>query len=170
MIIQGSHGVKLAILVIYRGPNSTTDNNENLIKLINESTKINLQRIIVGDFNLRGISWDGLETEGCAIDSFERKFLEAVLDCYLEQKKVCENTRFRQGQEASLLHPILVNQDDLTDDITHLYPLGSSEHVFLRMNVNMSGKSKVAHKAKLDFKRGDYDGMIANLGEVTWEN
>ena len=101
----------------------------------------------MGDFNLRGINWDRLVTESSAIDSFESQFLEAVLDCYLEQK-VCENTRFRQGQEPSLLDLIFVNQDDLIEDINHLEPLGSSDHVVLGINVNMSGKSKVAHKAK----------------------
>ena len=169
MIIQGSHGVKLGILAIYRSPNSSIDNNENLIKLINESTNDNLQRIIVGDFNLRGINWDMLVTESSAIDSFESQFLEAVLDCYLEQK-VCENTRFRQGQDPSLLDLIFVNQDDLIEDINHLEPLGSSDHVVLGINVNMSGKSKVAHKAKLDFKRGDYDGMRTSLGKVNWDD
>ena len=60
----------LHILCIYRSPNSTIENNNNLNSLISEFSKLNGHLLILGDFNSPTINWVTLGTphnkENCA--------------------------------------------------------------------------------------------------------
>ena len=52
----------LHILCIYRSPNSTIENNNNLNSLISEFSKLNGHLLILGDFNYPTINWATLGT------------------------------------------------------------------------------------------------------------
>ena len=81
---------------VYRSPQSTPANNEQLRNLIKNENQDNLTHLmILGDFNYPGIDWNSSTTAGDdSTKNEEYQFLETVRDTYLYQH-VMENTRGR---------------------------------------------------------------------------
>ena len=82
---------------IYRSPNSTEENNNYLIKLINEvcaNLRENEKIVIMGDFNLPDIDWQLMKSR--STNGFSTNFVDVVQDNYLNQM-VAEPTRARNG-------------------------------------------------------------------------
>ena len=86
----------LLIGCVYRSPQSTPANNEQLRNLIKNANQDNPTHLmIVGDFNYPGIDWNSSTTAGeDSTKNEEYQFLETVRDTYLYQH-VMENTRGR---------------------------------------------------------------------------
>ena len=75
----------LAIECVYRSPNSTVNNSNNLNLLLkNISDKYNANLIVLGDFNYPRIEWLHYSTNSCINDS-NYKFLETIIDCFFQQ-------------------------------------------------------------------------------------
>ena len=79
-------GEKLLVMAIYRSPNSSDDNNEQLIKLLDNINQTGYtHQVILGDFNMPTIDWenDSKQPHGSKIFGTNyRKLLDAT----------CENT------------------------------------------------------------------------------
>ena len=81
---------------IYRSPNSSNINNENLLSNLKWASENFTEIILIGDFNIPQINWLNYECSNV----FAQSFLETILDCYMEQL-LLEPTRFREGQNPS---------------------------------------------------------------------
>ena len=145
-------GENILIGCIYRSPHSSYENTESLYRLLNANDLQKFDKICVcGDFNMPDIRWDGVWN-----GDKNNEFIECVRDAFLIQK-VQNPTRHRAGQRSTLLDLVLVNDDKLISDITHLAPLGKSDHDILQFDLYVS-KNKTNYKLKYQYNlnKGDY--------------
>ena len=115
------------IASIYRSPNSSSTEDENLNKLIKEiDSKESYYKILVGDFNMPSINWERYTTTA-GLNSTEFKFIETVRDCYLTQH-VTEITRQRGEGRGNVLDLIFSNEEEIVEEVNVEAPLGRSDH------------------------------------------
>ena len=124
-------------------------------------------RIILGDFNLRGINWV-TETSNVNENHIDTKFLEAVRDNYLFQH-VKQVTRTRENQQDSLLDLILTNEENMIDNIRYLPPLGKSDHLVIQFSLITYINRFRTQTEKLNFFKGNYDQLRTNLRNIAWD-
>ena len=123
---------------VYRSPTSTLTsqcNNEKLNDLLRMiSTKKYSHKCIVGDLNFKHINWETCNTTK-GEDSVEYKFLDAVRDSFLHQH-IEKPTRKRGKDDPSLLDIILTDESMQVSNISHLAPLGKSDHNVITFDFN----------------------------------
>ena len=157
---------KVLLGCIYRSPNSSPTNTENLKSLLSSQLIQTYDKIcIVGDFNLPSIRWDGEWT-----NEEDDSFIECIRDAYLFQQ-VQKPTRARHGQTSNILDLVLVNDQDLTSEIEHLDPLGKSDHHVLKFQLQIQ-KSKIKYTPKYSYnlKKGDYRKMREEFQDQNWQD
>ena len=100
---------------IYKSPNSSKENEEELYRLIRNDYLSKFDKVcLVGDFNYPNIDWTktNVGTKGS-------KLIDSINDAFLTQM-VKKPSRHREGQKSNLLDLIKVNYDQMISDITHL--------------------------------------------------
>ena len=127
--------------VVYRCPNITIQNNENIHNAISEVSKGDC--IIMGDFNHGNIKWDSQQSTGVE----DQQFLCLVQDNFLTQH-VLEPTR-----AARVLDIVLSSQKEFVDNVVIQEPLGSSDHNQLHFNINIKSDKTKVKQCRRDFKR-----------------
>ena len=125
---------------VYRCPNITKQNNENIHNAISEVSKGDC--IIMGDFNHGNIKWDTLQTTGVE----DQTFLCLVQDNFLTQH-VLEPTR-----AARILDIVLSSQKEFVDNVVIQEPLGSSDHNQLHFNIKIKSDKTKVKKYRRDFR------------------
>ena len=145
---------KVTIGVVYRSPNSSDENNERLISLINEMCETNDQVIITGDFNYPSIDWELL-----TCDSSSEDFLNVVQDQYLTQH-VAFPTR-----KDNILDLVFTSEQDMCNSIQPEGYLGSSDHVFIKMMINVKISVSDSKQKIPDYGRANFKKMREELGE-----
>ena len=154
---------------VYRSPNSTELNNDNLNELINAmSSNCKQQLIIMGDYNFPLINWNSYSTLSGYM-SKEAKFLETVRDCYLIQK-IKQPTRFRVNCSPSALDLLFVKQDDYINEVSYESPLGKSDHRVLSFEYQSRVNRLQYMKSKYFYDKADYDAINAVLANVNWHD
>ena len=121
--------------MIYRSPSSEVENNDRLNKLIDKATSDKPSNLLIlGDFNFKEIDW--LNGRSKTLPSHPAyKFMSTCKNAFLIQNQT-EPTRYREGQEASLLDLVLTNRDDIVNEISTEAGLGKSDHVMLLISLN----------------------------------
>ena len=119
----------LLIGVIYRSPSSSLSDDELAMKYIKDTTDSfsfsNL--LLMGDFNAPKINWAQLRSD-------EQGFSEALVQWIKTRswsQKVSFPTRFRHGNQPSLLDLILTNEAHFIDCVGQNPPVGLSDHRLL---------------------------------------
>ena len=109
--IEMSDKTSLHILCLYSSPNSSSENNKVLGKLILNTSLIGGKLLILGDFNVPTINWDNLSTphlpNHCASE-----FLATTQDAFLFQ---CNQSpaHTRPNQKPTLID-LFFSQNDQT--------------------------------------------------------
>ena len=154
---------KILIGCIYRSGKSSKLNNKLLCSLLKHVSDMNPSHLFTyGDFNFKGIDWE--LQEGTSEE--EKKFVKAFQDSFLYQH-VDQNTRFRRGQKPNLLDLMITNEPDIINNIEYLPPIGASDHLCLKANLNVNAE-KHTPPLKYRFYNGDYTGMNDELKAVKW--
>ena len=153
----------LLIGCIYRSGQSSLMNNNLLRELICLVSELNPTHLLTyGDFNFKGINWSTME----GTTSEEEKFLRCIQDSFLYQQ-VNETTRVRTGQRSNLLDLVLTREEGMVRDIEYLPPLGASDHLCLKIDINLyAEKSKT--EPRYQFYKGNYDQMNEDLKKNSW--
>lgn len=161
-----SGGEKLRVGVIYRSPSSGMINNNKLNDLISEATSDNPDNLLIlGDFNFKEIDWpNGRANTLPGHPAY--KFLSTCKNVFLIQNQT-EPTRYRDGQEPSLLDLVLTNRDDIINEISTVAGLGKSDHVMLIININWTCKQSKSEL--LNYSKADFDSIIKFLDETDWD-
>ena len=158
-------GVSLLFACIYRSPNSDRDNNDKILKLLqdidNHPAKL---KCITGDFNMPGIDWETGDTR----DNFSNRFYECSLDLFLKQN-VKDTTRNIPGQTPSLLDLIFSNDDNLIQGITHRAPLGKSDHDIITFELNVI-IPRYALPDSAVYDKGKYDEFRSFVYNFDWSD
>ena len=116
-------GDELLVGCIYRSNSGTDENNDCLLKLLNEVNDAKYSHVLImGDFNFEKINWNTWSTSSPETH-IDFKFIEKVRDCYLYQH-VNKPTRARIDHEPHVLDLLLSNEDGMISDIEYCSPLG----------------------------------------------
>ena len=167
IVIKG--GKKVLVGSVYRSDNGSAENNALLVRkmeLANEVAGEN-RLLILGDFNLPKVDWvERRLLPGAKI--IETTMLTTVTDCLLHQH-VNVPTRFRNDQ-SSTLDLIFTKEEGDIKNIEVLPPLGSSDHGVVIADFVCEWKSRVVHRPRRMYHRGNYPSIVHGLNEVDWED
>ena len=166
---------------IYRSPNSTVDNNKQLLNLITTFNKeLSCKKLLIGDFNFRHVDWlDWTADSASGVARYEdRDFIKCLQDNFLHQH-VTLPTRARASDNPHTLD-LVISNDDFVSDITHLSPLGKSDHAVLEFRCCYNSKY-VVNSSKYNYNKGDYNGLCNYINNnmnknhesninLAWEN
>ena len=152
---------------IYRSPNSTDDNNNNLCKLIRDVQKINSSHLLImGDFNLPSVNWYTWAISHDRYDSFDYSFTNCLRDCYLHQH-IQEPTRVRKDQTPSILDLIITNEEGMISKIAYMSPIGKSDHCSIYFDFHCYTQDYNINVKNFRYKKGNYIYMN-NLLSLDW--
>ena len=158
---------KLLIGCVYRSPNSSADNNTELLNLFLRMRDLNPSHVLImGDFNLGEINWSS-NLSNTNENHIASQFLECIRDCFLYQH-VKNNTRYRTGSEPSLLDLILTNEEDMINIINYMPGLGKSDHLQLQFTYNCYTEISKTIFTKMNFFKGNYTGLSRELAQIDW--
>ena len=150
---------------IYRSPNSSTENNERLMANLKWADENFKEVICVGDFNYPEITWPAASS----VSQTARQFLETFSELGWSQK-IEQPTRYRHGQQPSLLDLIMVSNVNLIATTEIATPLGKSDHVCIEFKV----KNQFVENIKPLINKFNIQDMNVNLfnqkiNEVDWD-
>ena len=119
--------------------------------------------LICGDFNYPSIDW---EHEYVAERSNIIPFLQTIQACFLHQH-VFQPTRFRDGNEPSLLDLIFTNEEGLLNDLAHNAALGNNDHECVNFTLDCYKEVQCTTK-KPNYSKADYISIRDRLSRVNW--
>ena len=146
----------LGIHVIYRSPNSSSDNDASLCDLIKE---LRGSYILIGDFNFPGIRWATGRT-----DAKSRAFYEVLEDNFLVQH-VDEPTH----KSGNTLDLVLSKDDQIVENIEYEGRLGKSDHEILMVTMGLRAVGGDKTPDSRNYDRANFDEMRKEMKEVHWE-
>lgn len=162
-------GDKLLFGCFYRSPTPSDlsdKNNEDLNSLLKSISNKKYSHVcFVGDFNFKDINWSNCTTVHSEI-SKESRFIETVRDCYLTQH-IERPTRRRGNDNASLLDLVLTNESMQISDISHLAPLGKSDHCVLAFNYHCY-LDYARPKTTFSYDKANFQAMRDTLKKENW--
>jgi hypothetical protein len=142
-------------IVIYRPPNS---GNENIAKLCKILENLSMNTVVVGDFNLPEVDWDG-EQSGAR----GRPVLEAVMSNQLSQL-----VNFATHIKGNLLDLVITNCPHKILSVQESGRLGRSDHEMIKLEILNNEQEKRIPKKFLDWKKCDYNAMREFLTGYRW--
>ena len=157
----------LLIAAIYRSDSGTNENNLNLLNLLKEINNMKQShKLVVGDFNYKHIEWDTWFTPKNE-NSDEQMFIDCIQDMYWYQH-IQTPTRYREGEEPSILDLVFTNEEAMIQEISHQSPIGKSDHSVLLIKFLIQQTSTFTPRTVHCYDKGDYEGMIGDLN-LNWE-
>jgi len=123
--------------------------------------------LIMGDFNLPEIDYEGFDVRGTP-DSYPCRFFDMTQDLFLVQN-VFNFTRVRNGQQPSKLDYVFTFHDNEVEDMKYLSPIGLSDHVGLlwKLNCSLAMRNSVP-SSKYAHWKADYEQMNTYVSEINW--
>jgi len=156
---------------IYRSPNSSVENDDklyNLFKYIDHN--FNIPKLIMGDFNFPNINWYpsefGANASCSGLSLNEMRFVNSIRENSLYQHVVYP-TRQR-GSDTPHILDLVISSDNFLSDISHLSPIGYSDHCVLKFNCHLYIE-QAKTKDKYNWNNGDYPKLIEYLN-MNWDN
>ena len=117
---------------------STIESTTKICKVIAEATQRNNSHLIIcGDFNYPCIDWEHEFVKEHT--DVIKPFIETIQSYYLHQH-VFEPTRFRDGQEPSVLDLVFSNEEDMINILMQNPDLGDSDHTCINFVLNYYAK------------------------------
>ena len=152
---------------IYRTPakdrSKVIETTRQVCDLITKAIARNDTHVLIcGDFNYPEIDWECQFVQSDII----RPFIEVLQESNLYQH-VCKPTRYRDGQEPSLLDLVLSTEEGMVHNLVHNPGLGDSDHECLSFQLrcyNEEGESKLAP----NYHKADYEVIRERLKETDW--
>ena len=168
-LISLSNKQTLLYGLVYRSPSSVETNNSKLLEALQIISQQygHAQLLLMGDFNFPDINWVDTHCFSSPT-SLSAKFLEVMQDSFLTQH-VKEPTCHQLDQRPSVLDLIITLDPDSIMNLTHLPPLGSSDHECLLWQYFCNSNHKnFIHTKSYNYYKGDYDSLNNYLNEIDW--
>ena len=143
--------------VVYRSPNSTSENNDllsGLVSLIKDK-----HVVMVGDFNYPNIDWKARTSSASA-----SSFLDCVNDSSLYQH-VDFPTRGR-----NTLDLVLSSEEAMVTDLKSSGILGGSDHYLLEFDLALTTNKKESEEIVPDFSKANIPELKKALKDINWHN
>ena len=150
-----------------------TDSNKDVSKVMATTRTVcdvitegislrNTHTLICGDFNYPEIDW---ENEFVHSDTV-KTFIERIQSCDLYQH-VCKPTRYREGQDPSLLDLLLTTEEGIVQNLVHDPGLGDSDHECLRFEVKCY-QEECDETPVPNYDKADYKNIRSKLENIDW--
>ena len=152
-IKNGSENVILH--VVYRSPNSSKKNDEDLCQWVG---KMRGPNVIIGDFNLPDIDWHNDQA-----GSKGREFFEVTMEQFMEQL-VTEPTH----KSGNILDLVLCNREDMINDVKNECRIGKSDHDLIMFKMTIV-KEKGKDQMSLNYGKAQFDEMRTATAEINWK-
>ena len=162
--IRTSNNISRLYGCIYRSPNSTNENNEKLIANIEWAEENYVELVLLGDFNMPSIDWSARYSS----DDLCEKFIDAVDDAGLEQL-IEECTRYRHGQNPSILDLLLTNIPNAVQKLEINEPFGKCDHVRIEFTIGNAYIKQSGPKMRYNFRKMDKQKFLELAEEENWE-
>ena len=160
---------KMLIGCVYRSPNSSEVNNDNLLRLINDANNTSFSSVLIlGDFNFPHIDWE-LEQTSTGGTCATSKFLETVKDNFLIQH-VKVPTRGRCNQTPHILDLVFTRYEEEIQHLTSEAPLGLSDHSVLKFRLHCDKNVTASTTTKYLYDKCDYNSIITEFGNTDWNS
>ena len=121
--------------------------------------------MICGDFNYREIDWENESSnensEHCS------SCRNTIQNCFLHQH-VTEPTRYRHGDEPSLLDLVSSNEEGMVYNLAHGPGLGDIDHITLTFDLICQNEYYEKLQPQPNFFKADYSRIRNKLAEVNW--
>ena len=153
-IKDGRESVKLH--VIYRSPNSSKTNDEDLCKWIGEMRGGN---VLIGDFNFPDIDWANGRSGNKG-----REFFEATTEQFMDQL-VTEPTH----KSGNLLDLVLCNREEMVKDVRNECRMGKSDHDLIAFEMTVKTEETSAQNLALDYDKARFNEMRAEMAKIDWK-
>ena len=155
------------VVVVYRPPSYTHAQNQELLCLLDDVVR-DREAIVVGDFNLPGISWDlhvhGFTNQGSPM---ERQFVDTFNLLGLTQW-ITNVTFPRSGNTLDLL---LSTESDRVGDISVQPPIPGSDHCVIVYDYifEVENVYDATIPNRVLWHKGNYPKICRALSQVDWE-
>ena len=159
---------KLLVGCIYRSPNSSKENDEQLMNDLRKVCEGDMYShfMLSGDFNIPEINWiDGSTTHNET--HLTHRFLECTRDCFLTQH-VTFPTHMRGQQAANILDLVFSNEDGMVCNLKAESPLGKSHHSTLLFRFMCYTDCKAQRVKTLNLNKGNYSAFKDKIGSYDW--
>ncbi|GAA54697.1 hypothetical protein CLF_104863 [Clonorchis sinensis] len=153
--------------VVYRCPSSPPEDDHILIRTLGQlsSSYHFTHLLLVGDFNAPKAPWTELQCVGSS-GPFAAALTEVVQQSAWTQHVVAP-TRYRAGQQPSLLDLVITNERHFVDQVTINAPLGHSDHCVLTFDfICYWARNPEPQTWIRNFCRANTSGMHIFLGQV----
>ena len=144
----------LGLYVVYRSPNSTRNNNDQLIDVLRT---VKNPAIVVGDFNYPLADWNTLQ--GCT-DS--QMLIDLVLDQFWTQ-----SVTFPTHKSGNVLDLVFA-ETGIVNGVHDDGQLGSSDHSVLMIETNQLFSVNSGRNARLNYGKADFDKLRKLFKECDW--
>lgn len=156
-VIGENKNVSKNISLVYRSPNSTEQNTENLCKFIAEHER---NFLALGDFNLPNIDWNlGTSNRKGA------KFLKTIEDNFISQLIDCSS-----HIHGNILDLALTDKPEEIVDIMDIGCLSNSDHTSYLVEVMFEPQFNQSKELILDWKNADNYGLMNFFSEQKWND
>ncbi|GAA53617.1 SMAD mothers against DPP 4 [Clonorchis sinensis] len=163
--LRGSDSLLLG--VVCRSPSSPPEDDQSLIRTLGQlSSSYHFTRLLpVGDFNVPGTPWTELQCTGSS-GPFAAALTEVVQQSAWTQH-VITPTRYRAGQQPSLLDFVITNERHFVDQVIINAPLRHSDHCVLAFDfICYWARSPEPQTWIHNFCRADTSGIRISLDQV----
>ena len=141
---------------MYRSPTKNKDDTkkttDDVCKVIKEMNDQGKPILICGDFNYPEIDWKNEYVNDPSNAIYP--FIDSIQDSHLHQH-IFQPTRYRVGNEPSLLDLIFTNEEGMIRELHHKPGLGESDHECINFTVDYS-RPEDESTAKDNFFKADY--------------
>jgi len=155
--VKMEQGKEIVMGVCYRSPTADQKYEEELMKEIEQFAGGRV--IIMGDFNHGDIDWENMQAE--KLNS--RQFMNKMQDLFLTQH-VEQPTR-----DDRILDLVLSSEQDMIEELQVSNPVANSDHCVIQWQIRTNTKAQVEARNRLNFHKGRYDKICAELQELDWE-
>lgn len=142
----------------YRAPDSSDENDQELVKIINSASR-NKFCLIMGDFNLPDLDW---KTEQ-RLD--ESHFFIKVLNNNFLTQVVKKETRLN-----NILDLVVVSDESIVNNVDVIEPLGASDHSIVKFYFSLNKQNQNCNKIRFDYFRADYDKIRQEVLTTDWNS
>ena len=164
----GRNGVLLCGCM-YRSPTKEIEEKkkttEAVCRVLGEMSGHRKQTLICGDFNYPEIDWENEYVS----DSSEAigPFIDTVQDNLLYQH-VYKPTRYRTGNEPSLLDLVFTNEEGMIRELQHNPGLGESDHECIDFQIDICQTAETP-PVKENYFKADYETIRGRLKRINWD-
>ncbi|EYC44238.1 hypothetical protein Y032_0467g1986 [Ancylostoma ceylanicum] len=144
----------LQFAVVYRPPNSSKRDDDELIQLLTHITSTNNHTIVLGDFNLQ-IDWSNKTCTNPASNSF----LEFFSRCGLHQNVTLPT-------HSNNILDLVLSSTAIVSNVNVLPPLGSSDHNIVSFRIHEDFSNSI--QPLPDFLNVDYSALDDFLACIDW--